>query len=105
MMNDLLPALLAWLMGGALGVFFYGGLWWTVKQYVASPRVAWWFLASFLLRTGVTVTGFYRVGDGQWQRFLLCLAGFFMARLLITWLARTPGHQPPQPIQENRHAP
>ena len=37
------------LVGGAgvlLGVFFFGGLWWTVRRGVSSNRPALWFLGK-----------------------------------------------------------
>ena len=37
--------------GALLGVFFFGGLWWTVQKGVASERPAFWFLGSLLVRT------------------------------------------------------
>jgi len=39
---------------------------------------------------GFVITGFYLVSDGHWQRLLVCLLGFFVARLLITVLAGPP---------------
>jgi len=83
-MNELSAALLAFAAGVALGVFYFAGLWWTVARGVAARHVALWFFASLLLRTAVTMLGFYLLGHGSWQRLLVCLAGFVMARLLVT---------------------
>lgn len=71
--------------GALLGAFFFGGLWWTVRKSLASPRPALWILGSLLLRMGITLAGFYWVGGGHWERLLLCLLGFLAARLLITF--------------------
>jgi len=30
----------AWLLGGALGAFFFGGLWWTVRQTLSKGAMA-----------------------------------------------------------------
>ena len=46
-------------VGLVLGAVFFGGLWWTVRKGVASPRPALWFVGSMLLRTGVVLAGFY----------------------------------------------
>ena len=35
---------------------------------VASERPALWFLGSLLLRTSITLAGFYFVGAGHWER-------------------------------------
>lgn len=85
-MNETL--LLAFLAGAALGVLFYGGLWWTVRRGLASPRPALWFLASVLTRTSLTLAGFYGVSGGDWRRLVICLLGFVTARLAVTWLTR-----------------
>jgi F1F0 ATPase subunit 2 len=82
-MNDI-PALAIALLGGALlGVFFFGGLWWTVQQGVTSRWPALWFLASLLLRTGITLVGFYYVSQSHWSRLGMCLLGFLMARVIV----------------------
>jgi len=83
-MVELSAALLALAAGVALGVFYFGGLWWTVVRGVAARQVALWFFASLLLRTGVALLGFYLVAHGSWERLLLCLAGFVLARLIVT---------------------
>lgn len=80
----LVPALLA---GVLLGAIFFGGLWWTVKKAIASPRPAQWFIGSLLLRTAIALAGFYMAADADWKRLLLCLAGFVAARLIMTRLA------------------
>jgi F1F0 ATPase subunit 2 len=80
--------LLAALAGGALGAFFFGGLWWTVRRTLASDRSPLWHIAGFLLRLGITLSGFHAVGGGQWQRLLACLAGFVIARLLVVRIVR-----------------
>lgn len=91
--------------GAVLGAMFYGGLWWTVRRGVASKRAALWFSASLLLRMGAALAGFYFVAGAHWQRLLLCLLGFVIARLAVTGLTRPTGdYQPPQAL-EGRHAP
>ncbi|OGB77332.1 MAG: ATPase F0F1, partial [Burkholderiales bacterium RIFOXYC12_FULL_60_6] len=95
---------LAWLAGGALGAFFFGGLWWTVRKSLTSARPALWVFGSLLLRMGVTMTGFYFVTGGDWQRLLSCLVGFVMARQLVTRLTRLPEEDQTRQSQEARHA-
>ena len=104
-MNETLPLLLAWSAGGGLGAIFFGGLWWTVRQSISSRRPARWLFGSWLLRMGVALFGFYFVAGGHWQRLLACLLGFVMARLLVTWLTRSPGKSRTGPEQEISHAP
>jgi F1F0 ATPase subunit 2 len=89
-MTELPNLVLPLLAGCVLGVIFFGGLWWTVRLGVVSAWPAVWFLGSFVLRTGISLTGFYLVGHNDWHRLLACLLGFVAARFLITWLTRAP---------------
>jgi F1F0 ATPase subunit 2 len=104
-MNDTLTLALAWVAGAMLGGMFFGGLWWTVRKGVASPRPAMWFFVSLLLRMSVALAGMYVVSGGHWERLLLCLLGFVMSRLIVTWLTRPSREDHPRPAQEASHAP
>ena len=104
-MNDALTLMMAALAGGALGALFFGGLWWTVRRGATSQRPALWFFGSALLRMGTVLSGFYLVADGQWQRLLICLLGFVMARFVVTRLSRPSGQDSTRAAQESSHAP
>ncbi|MEI9896709.1 MAG: ATP synthase subunit I [Chthoniobacter sp.] len=104
-MNENLILFLSWIAGGALGALFFGGLWWTLRKGMASPRPALWFLGSLLVRMGLVLPGFYLVGRGHWLRLLLCLLGFITARLVVTWLTRPSGENVIPPSPEAGHAP
>lgn len=117
-----LPLFLAALAGLALGGFFFGSLWWTVRRTLsaapsASPvSTVLSHLGLLVLRLAVTLFGFYAVGAGQWERLLACLGGFLLARLAATWFTRAwerrqasqaapnPMH-PPHASSEAPHAP
>ena len=104
-MNEPLSLASALVAGVLLGAFFFGGLWWTVRQAISSKRVALWFLGSVLLRMSVALAGIYFVSGRHWERLLLCLLGFVVARMVVTRLAPPSGeHQPPQAL-EGGHAP
>lgn len=90
-MNELLSLILPWAAGMLLGTVFFGGLWWTIRQGLSSKRPAVWFLGSQLLRMSVTLTGFYLVADGHWERLLVCLVGFISARFIVARLTRSWG--------------
>ena len=97
-------------VGGILGAFFFGGLWWTTLRGLASASPAAWFMGSLLVRMAVTLTGFALVSRGHWERMLVCLFGFFLARLVVTRLTRPLGIQAPEtPLaslaKEAGHAP
>src|ERR1700722_8321825 len=93
-MSDVLPLALALFAGALLGVVFFGGLWWTVQKGVTSETPALWFLGSLVLRFGVILTGFYVVSQNHWSRFVACLIGFLMARVIVVRrLMRPPAGQ------------
>jgi F1F0 ATPase subunit 2 len=103
-MSDYLGRVAAAMAGLALGGFFFGGLWWTVKRGLHSRAPALWFAGSMLLRTVLVLAGFYFIGAHHWDRLVLCLAGFVLARLVMTGLTwGRPGPVRNQP--EVRHAP
>ena len=74
---------LAFLAGILLGAIFFGGLWWTIRKGLSSGQPARWFLGSLLLRMTITLAGFYFVAGGHWQRMMLCLLGFVIARFVV----------------------
>lgn len=104
-MNEYLMLVSALAAGLLLGVFFFAGLWWTVRKGVSSKRPALLFLGSMMLRTGVVIAGFYFISDGHWQRLLACLAGFFIARFIVTRLAGPPLERYAPQVKESGHAP
>jgi len=104
-MNEMVTWVLAWMAGGALGAFFFGGLWWTVRKGVSSARPALWFLGSMLLRICVALAGFSLVAGANWKRLILCLLGFVMARFLVTWWTRPTGRDGDRTNTEASHAP
>jgi len=77
---DLVFALLA---GGSLGIFYFFGLWWTVRKLPSSKSPALLSLGSFAVRTAVVLTGFYFIMGGEWERLLACLVGFIVARVAL----------------------
>jgi len=91
-MSQYMPLALAWAAGVGLGLFYFGCLWLTVKQLATHSRPIPWFLGSFLVRTAAVVAGFYFVMGGRWERMLVCLVGFVMARLLLTSRLRPARH-------------
>ncbi len=70
-------------MGILLGLFFFGGLWWTTKKGLLSKTPALWFLTSLFVRIGIVIIVFYYLSRGHWERALICLIGFIIARTII----------------------
>ena len=82
-MSPLFHLVLAVLAGVGLGLFYFGGLWLTVRQLPACPWPALLMVGSYVGRTAVVLTGFYFVMDGRGERILACLVGFIAARFLL----------------------
>ncbi len=82
-MNETGYMILAFIGGLLLGTFFFGGLWFTVKKAVTAKVPALWIFSSFFLRIGITLVGFYFIGAGNWQRLVICVVGFIVARFVV----------------------
>jgi F1F0 ATPase subunit 2 len=82
-MSPFLSLAWAWVAGTGLGLFYFGGLWFTVQRLPTCRWPAPLVLASFVGRTAVVVVGFYFVMGGRWERVLACLVGFIVVRLVL----------------------
>ena len=87
-MDENMGMILALMTGGTLGAAYFGGLWWTVQKGVSLKRPTLLFMGSLLVRTSIVLAGFYFIGSGGWQRMLLCLIGFVIARHVVMRLTR-----------------
>ncbi|MEE4356173.1 MAG: ATP synthase subunit I [Desulfococcaceae bacterium] len=88
-MNEMLHLIPVLMTGVLLGVIFFGGLWWTVQKGFSAKHTGLWFSGSLLLRMSLVLVGFYFVSEGHWERLLVCLSGFFTARLIVTLRLRS----------------
>ncbi|AVZ29515.1 ATP synthase subunit I [Nodularia spumigena] len=82
-MNNIIYLLIALPLGFTLGIFYFVNLWITVRQI---PTTQWPFrliVGSFVGRTSITILGFYLIMDGSWQRMLISLVGFVLARSIL----------------------
>ena len=75
---------IAALSGILLALFFFGGLWWTVRQVTEEAKSAGWLLGSFVARSTVVLVGFYLVGSWSWQALAVAAATFVMMRFVAT---------------------
>ncbi|MFP4072260.1 MAG: ATP synthase subunit I [Desulfovibrionales bacterium] len=70
--------------GAALGLFYFVGLWKTVKALPGVTRPRLWFWSSLLLRMGICLGGFWAFlhlfGSSG---FLAACATFYAARLFV----------------------
>ena len=99
-MNEPLILTGSLLAGVVLGVFFFGGLWWTIQMRSPSQWSGFLFAGSLLIRMAGALTGFYLVSHGEWRKLVACLAGFLLARILVTRLIRLPSAKSARILQE-----
>jgi F1F0 ATPase subunit 2 len=88
-MINIFPLFIVLVEGVFVGLFFFGGLWWTVQKGLTSNHAALWFFGSTLLRVGIALAGFYFIACGDWSRILVCLLGFVIARIAVVHFARS----------------
>jgi F1F0 ATPase subunit 2 len=88
-MNETLRLMLALATGVLLGAIFFGGLWWTIQKGVSSKWSALWFFGSLLVRTSMVLAGFYFIARGHWQRLIVGLIGFVIARFIVTRITQS----------------
>ena len=81
---------LGWLsavLGGAtLGLFYYAGLWFTLRNLPQQTHPALWVFGSFILRLAISVAGFYFIlgPDRNRLRLGVALLAFIVARVVLT---------------------
>ncbi len=75
----------ALLAGILFGIFFFGGLWWTVQKITGSEKAYLISVTSFVVRTAVVLAGFYFLLMSGSAYLFAALAGFLIARTIITY--------------------
>lgn len=88
-MSDIIYMILVFIVGIALGIFFFGGLWFTVKKAVTAKIPAIWFFGSFILRVSIVMLGFYYISPGGLQPLIVSLIGFIVARFVVSYLTKS----------------
>jgi F1F0 ATPase subunit 2 len=101
MMNNILYMTLAFIAGLALGIFFFGGLWFTVKKAITAKIPAIWFLGSFIFRVSVVILGLYYISPGGFQPLIISLLGFIVARFVVMHFTKSTDKK--QAIKEVYH--
>jgi len=66
-----------------LGLFYFSGLWWTLRQLPDARRPALLILGSFGLRMAACALVFYLVMDGHWDRLIVALLGILLIRRVL----------------------
>jgi len=85
-LNMITVALLsgAFAAGLVLGAFYFIALWRTVRKIPDTQSPARLILGSLVVRMAVVLPGFYFVMSGHWERLVMALIGFILARKLLT---------------------
>lgn len=86
--NEITNLLIALVAGGALGVIFFWGLWYTVRIGLRSKHSGLIFTVSLIVRMAIVLLGFYYIGAQNWQKMLASLVGFLIARIIITRITK-----------------
>jgi F1F0 ATPase subunit 2 len=82
-MNDIAYLITVFIGGLIMGTLYFGGLWFTVKKTLSLKNTALWIIGSYFLRISITMVGFYYLASSSWQRLLICLLGFIVARYIV----------------------
>lgn len=94
MLEHPLALILSGLTGLILGLAYFVGLWWTVRELPKNKHPFRLLLFSMVLRIGIVLIGFYLVMAGDWKRLLAALFGFVLARLIcLQWLGNLESKQ------------
>ncbi len=84
--STMLDMVLAFAVGLGIGSFYFLALWWTVRRLPKARFPACLTLGSYLIRSAVSMAGFYLVMSGCWERLLASLLGFIIMRfILVRW--------------------
>jgi F1F0 ATPase subunit 2 len=70
-------------VGLTLGIFYFGGLWLTVRRLPEARQPALLALGSLAGRLGVALLVVYLVTGGEWAKIGVCLLGFFVMRTIL----------------------
>ncbi len=66
--------------GVMIGIFYFGGLWLTLNKLTGAKRWVFWLGAGFLVRSSITMTAFWFLAAGDWQRIVALATGFTIVR-------------------------
>jgi F1F0 ATPase subunit 2 len=69
--------------GALLGLFFYGGLWLTLRSLATTHHPLIVTMGSLFLRMAITLAGFFVLIRGHWENAVTALVGFTAVRLLL----------------------
>lgn len=77
-------------IGFAVGIVYFQGLWLTLNRYSGQKHLGSKLLVSFLIRLTLAIGVFYYFMQDDWQRLILLLIGFLIARQVMIRRLREP---------------
>lgn len=90
-LTTLATELLSLPLGFGLGLFYFTCLWFTVRQLPRTRHPVLLMVGSGLLRFSLALMGLILIVQGHWERLLMALLGFLVARglLIARWGIQT----------------
>jgi F1F0 ATPase subunit 2 len=82
--TDLVSWGLASIWGAGLGLFYFGGLWWTLRSLHGKTHPRARIGLSFIVRTLIALFGFWIVIQKDAYAFFFTFGTFFLTRLVLT---------------------
>ena len=82
-MSNFLYLLVSLPLGFFLGILYFSSLWWTVRQLPTAQQPIFLIIGSLIGRLSVAIFGFYILMNGSWERLLVALLGFILARSIL----------------------
>jgi F1F0 ATPase subunit 2 len=98
--SSLTELLLAVLAGAGLGVFYFGGLWWTLRRMQTAAHPGLLLTVSYAVRVGVMAGGLFLVSRGRWEQAAAAVAGMLLCRPLVSRMALRRDAAPPAAANE-----
>lgn len=100
MMNEIVKVMIFFLAGAGIGIFYFGGLWWTLRKLSRSRRPHLLTLSSFLVRSGFCLAGLFWIArEGRWEYMVSSLLGIIGARWVLIRLL-SPEREPKKSFSE-----
>jgi len=82
-MNTIIWLTVYLIVGIILGLFYFGGLWFTVQNLNNRPHPFILLIASLFIRMAIVLTGLYLILQQGWIGLVMSLIGFITMRVVM----------------------